>query len=78
MVGRLGGGFFVGAGVIVLVEAVARLLMPEYRSAWWWNLMWGAAFLSFGLGALLSWAWLALGLIAVAIVILSGAFTRNS
>ena len=72
------GVFFVGAGVINLAETVARLFMPAYRSKWWWKLLWGVGFLSFGLGVLFGWAWLALFLVAVAIVILRVAFTRMS
>ncbi len=71
------GVFFVGAGVIVLVETLARLAMPEYRWKWWWSLLWGTAFLSFGLSALYGEAWLALALVAFAIVILKGAFSRT-
>ena len=72
------GVFFVGAGAINLAETAARLFIPAYRSKWWWKLLWGVGFLSFGLGVLFGWAWLALFLVAVAIVILRVAFTRLS
>jgi hypothetical protein len=71
------GVFWVGAGVIVLVEAVFRTAMPRYRSKWGWTLFWGAAFLAFGLGELASPVWYALPLVAIAVIILSGAFARN-
>lgn len=72
------GVFWIGAGVILLVETLARLFMPAYRSKWWWTLLWGVGLLSLGLGALFGWAWLSLFLVAVAIVILKGAFARTS
>lgn len=71
------GVFFVGAGVIVLVEAAIRLFILQYRSKLAWTFVWGVVFLSIGLGTLFSTAWLALALVAVAIVILAGAF-RNT
>jgi len=67
------GVFFVGAGVIVLVETLARLMMPEYRSKWGWSLFWGAAFLAVGLGELVSPIWYALPLVAIAAIILRSA-----
>ena len=69
------GVFFVGAGVIVLVEAVARLFMTEYRSKFGWTLFWGAVFLSLGLGGLAHPAWHALPLVAIAVITLRSAFT---
>ena len=72
------GVFFVGAGAIVLIEAVARLFVPRYRSKWAWTFMWGMIALSIGLGGLFGWAWLALALVAVAVVILVDASRRTS
>ena len=67
------GVFFLGAGVIVLGEALLRLAMPRYRGKWGWTLIWGAVFLAIGLGELASPAWYALPLVAIALVILIGA-----
>lgn len=64
--------FFLGAGVIVLVEALIRLAVPAYRDKFGWTLFWGALLLSFGLGGLFHPAWYALPLIAAAIGILVG------
>ncbi len=72
------GVFWVGAGVIVLVEAVFRGAMPRYRSKWGWTLFWGSAFLALGLGELSSPVWYALPLAAIAAIILSGAFARRA
>jgi hypothetical protein len=68
--------FFLGTGIIVLAEAGARLFLPRYRSKLSWTFVWGVVFLSIGLGTLFSSAWLALALIAVAVVILAGAFRK--
>lgn len=72
------GVFFVGAGIIVLAEAAVRLFIPQYRSKLAWTFVWGVVFLSIGLGTLFSTAWLALALVAVAIVILAGAFRATT
>ncbi len=71
------GVFFVGAGVIVLLEALARLAMPRYRSKLGWTLFWGTAFLAIGLGEVADPVWYALPLAAIAVVILGGAFARS-
>ena len=68
------GVFFVGASVIVLVEAVVRLLLTEYRSKFGWTLFWGTVFLSLGLGGLAHPAWHALPLFAIAVITLRSAF----
>lgn len=70
------GVFFLGTGAIVLAESGARLFLPRYRSKLSWTFVWGMVFLSIGLGTLFSSAWLALALIAVAVVILAGAFRK--
>jgi len=72
------GVFFVGAGVIVLVEASIRIVTPGYRSKWGWTLFWGSAFLAIGLGGLGHNAWYALPLVVIAIVILKDVFTRSA
>lgn len=72
------GVFFVGAGVIVLCEAVLRLVMIDYRSKFGWTLAWGAAFLAIGLGELASPAWYALPLAAIAVLILWEGLTRRN
>lgn len=71
------GVFFVGAGVIVLLETVLRLGVARYRSKWGWTLFWGMAFLALGLGELASPVWYALPLVAIAAVILGGAFNSR-
>ncbi len=71
------GVFFVGAGVIVLLEALVRLGMPRYRSKLGWTFFWGTAFLAFGLAELAHPAWYALPLVAIATVILGGTFARS-
>jgi hypothetical protein len=68
----------VGAGVIVLVEAVVRMVMTEYHSKWGWTLFWGTVALAVGLGELASPIWYALPLVAIATVILAGAFAPSS
>lgn len=72
------GVFFVGAGAIVLVEALVRLWMPSYRNKFGWTLFWGTAFLAVGLGGLASPVWYALPLIVIAGMILMEAFARSS
>jgi hypothetical protein len=72
------GVFFVGAGVIVLVEGVVRLFMTEYRSKFGWTLFWGTVFLSLGLGGLAHPAWHALPLVAIAVITLRSAFVGTS
>ena len=69
--------FWLGAGVILLIETGVRLAMPAYRSTWWWTFLWGIGLLSIGLGSFFGWAWVSLFFIAVAAVIL-GAVIRNS
>ena len=43
---------FTGAGVIVLLEVVVRLVMPEYRRPLGGTLIWGFILLGIGLGKL--------------------------
>jgi hypothetical protein len=57
--------FFVGAGVIVFVETAVRLLVPQYRSSWWWSLMVGAVLLGIGLDSWEAWAWICAAVAAI-------------
>ena len=72
------GVFFVGAGVIVIIEGLIRLGMPSYRSKWAWSMLWGTIFLALGLGGLASPAWYALPLVGIAVLILKDAFARST
>jgi hypothetical protein len=46
---------FLGAGVLLLLEAGIRLIMPEYRQPVWGNLILGVVFLAIGLINVISW-----------------------
>ncbi len=46
---------FLGAGVIILLEAVIRVLVPAYRRAVTGTVILGIVLLSIGLGNLISW-----------------------
>lgn len=46
---------FLGAGVILLLEAVVRVLMPAYRRAVTGTVILGIVFIAIGLGNLISW-----------------------
>ncbi len=62
---------FLGAGVIILLEAVIRVLMPAYRRAVTGTVILGIVFIAIGLGNLVSWAVVApLILIAIGAIIL--------
>jgi hypothetical protein len=63
-----------GAGVIILLEAIARLLLPAYRRHIGGTLIVAAVFIGLGLGGWFSWSYLwPLVLIAVGInVLLTG------
>ena len=73
------GVFFTGAGAIVLVETVVRLLLRGYRSSWWWSLLVGSVLLAIGLDSWdgLAWIW-ALVLAAIGVAILRGVFARGA
>ena len=67
--------FFTGAGVIVLVEAVIRLLIREYRRRLMVVLIFGFILLGIGLGG---WGWVwPLVLIAIGVIMLLSAFARR-
>lgn len=69
---------FAGAGVIVLIQAIARLAMPEYRWGVIGSLVLGFIFLGIGLGWIIGWGifWPLL-LIALGLLILWRAFARR-
>jgi len=73
------GVFFTGAGVVVLLEAAIRLLMPEYRASWWWTLLVGAILLCIGLDSWDGWAWVwALVMAAIGLAIWRSALARKT
>lgn len=73
------GVFFSGAGVLVLVETLIRLLTPDYRSSCWWSLAVGSILLGIGLDSWdgLAWIW-ALVMAAIGVAILRRAFARGA
>ena len=68
-----------GAGVIILLETVVRLLVPAFRRHLGGNLIVAAVFIGLGLSNWMGWnvVWPII-LIAVGLVILIGGFTRRS
>ena len=69
--------FLTGAGVIVLIEAGVRLLVPEHRQPLVWNLICGFILLGFGLGDT-AWRWvLPLVLIVIGLTVFRGALARR-
>lgn len=67
--------FFVGAALILFLEAAVRLLVPAYRRSITGTLIIGFVFLGIGLG---NWTCIwALGLIALGISILVRGFSRK-
>lgn len=67
--------FFTGAGVIVLVEGVIRLLIPQLRRRVVGCLIFGFILLGIGLGDL-GWFW-PLVLFAIGVIILVKVFARR-
>jgi low affinity Fe/Cu permease len=66
------GLIFIGAGLIVLLEVVVRLLVPDYRRPVTGTLIFGIILLAIGLGNLVDWGliWpLVLIIIGVSIVV---------
>ncbi len=62
---------FLGAGAIILLEAVMRVLMPAYRRAVTGTVILGIVFISIGLGNLISWNVVApLILIGIGVIVL--------
>ncbi|HZD58102.1 MAG TPA: hypothetical protein VE136_15335 [Anaerolineales bacterium] len=70
---------FLGAGVLVLLEVLARLLFPEYRRGVTGSIIFGFILVGIGLGDIFSWelVWpfilIALGLS----IVLRGVFRRS-
>lgn len=70
--------FFAGAGAIVLLGAIIRLLIPEHRRPVVGSLIFGFILLGVGLGGLVGWSWVwPLVLIAIALIILLRALVRR-
>lgn len=70
--------FFAGAGVILLLEVLFRLLVPAYRAPIWGALILSVIFLGIGLGELVNWGiiW-AIVLIAFGIAVLGRGLLRK-
>ncbi len=69
--------FFAGAGIIVLLEAVFRALVPAFRKRVITTFVIGFVLLSIGLGELFDLLWPFL-LISIGIIILVRAFVRRN
>jgi len=69
---------FLGAGVIVLLEVVVRLLVPAYRRAVGGTLVFAAILLGVGLGEIVGWVLIGpLILIALGVSVLLRGFLRR-
>jgi hypothetical protein len=71
--------FFLGAGVILLLEVLFRLVVPAYRQPFAGNFVLAIIFLAIGLGGLINWnlIW-AVALIAIGgYVLLRGLFRQR-
>ena len=70
---------FLGAGVIVLLEAVVRLVVPAYRRAVGGNIVFAAVLVGVGLGEIVGWTLIGpLILIALGVsALLRGLFRRD-
>jgi len=69
---------FIGAGLLVLIEAVIRLLVPEYRRPVLGSVIFGVILLAIGLGDIISWGALwALALILLGASMLLRGFRRR-
>lgn len=69
---------FMGAGVLVFIEAIIRTFVPAYRSSTGGNFILAAVFLGIGLGAIFGWSmvWPFI-LIAMGLSALASALLRN-
>lgn len=69
---------FIGAGVILLIETLIRLVLPSYRHSIGFSLILSAVFLGIGLGQVFSWnlVW-PFVLIAIGLAFLARGFDRN-
>ena len=70
---------FIGAGVIVLVEVVIRLLVPAYRRVVGGTIVFAAVLLGVGLGEMVGWAVIGPVILIVlgVSVLLGGALRRD-
>lgn len=70
--------FFLGAGVIVLIEVLVRLAAPDYRRPVGGNIFLAAIFFGIGLGGIFGWTvtW-PLILIALGLIVLLRGFWRG-
>ncbi|MCX5992004.1 MAG: hypothetical protein NTZ04_06740 [Chloroflexi bacterium] len=67
--------FFTGAGSVLLLTALYRLIVPEHRRAVTGNVILGLVFLGIGLGELVSWNYIwVIVLVVIAVMILLRAF----
>jgi hypothetical protein len=72
------GLIFLGAGVILLLEVLLRLLIPAYRKPVTGTIILAFVFIGIGLGNVLRWEFIfALVLIAVGLSIIVGSLTRR-
>lgn len=68
-----------GAGAILILETVVRMLVPDFRRHIGGSLITGVVFIGLGLGGWFSWSYLwPLILIAVGVNVLISGFTRKS
>jgi hypothetical protein len=66
---------FLGAGVIILLEVLIRLVMPEHRRGIVSSLIVAVVFIGIGGGGSIGWGFLwGFGLIALGVVVLLGGF----
>jgi hypothetical protein len=66
---------FLGAGIIILLEVVIRLVMPEHRRGIVSSLIVAIVFIGIGGGGSIGWGFLwGFGLIALGVVVLVGGF----
>jgi hypothetical protein len=66
---------FLGAGIIILLEVVIRLVMPEHRRGIVSSLIVAIVFIGIGGGGSIGWGFLwGFGLIALGVVVLLGGF----
>jgi hypothetical protein len=69
---------FLGAGVIILLEVIVRLLMPEHRRGVVGSLIVAIIFIGIGGGDSVGWGFLwGFGLIGIGLVVLLGGFRRR-
>lgn len=67
--------FFLGAGVIVIIEIIIRLVMPIYRGPIFGNIIWAALLFGFALG---NWTLIwPLVVITIGVVVLIGGIRRR-